>query len=62
MLVALAAIIAVALAYLMVDQFWLSKRVDTQKALVEATPTSPANLLWRSRFRISRSRSCPSWT
>ncbi len=41
MLVALAAITAVALAYLVVDQFWLSKRVDEPKSLVEAPPAIP---------------------
>lgn len=43
MLAALAAITAFALAYLVVDHFWLSKRVDEQKPSVAATPTSPAN-------------------
>ena len=38
MLVALAVIIATALAYVVVDKFWLSKRVDEQQSLVEATP------------------------
>jgi TolB-like protein/Flp pilus assembly protein TadD len=37
-LAALAAITAVALAYFLVDKFWLSKRVDEQQSLVEATP------------------------
>jgi TolB-like protein/Tfp pilus assembly protein PilF len=40
-LAALAAITAVALAYLVVDQFWLSKRVDEQKSLVQAPPAIP---------------------
>jgi TolB-like protein/Flp pilus assembly protein TadD len=43
MLAALAAITVFALAYLVVDQFWLSKRVDEQKPSGVATPTSPAN-------------------
>lgn len=43
MLAALAAITAFALAYLVVDQFWLSKRVDEQKPSGAATPTSPSN-------------------
>jgi adenylate cyclase len=43
MLVALAAITAVALAYLLVDHFWLSKRIGEQKSLEETTPTSPTN-------------------
>ena len=34
---ALAALIAVALAYAVVDKFWLSKRVDEQQPVVEAT-------------------------
>ncbi len=38
MLLALAALTAVALAYLVVDQFWLSKRVDEQKFSEAATP------------------------
>ena len=37
MLVALAVIIATVLAYVVVDKFWLSKRVDEQQSLVEAT-------------------------
>ena len=40
-LVALAAIIVVALGYVMVDKLWLSNRVDEQNALVEATAASP---------------------
>ncbi|MFZ2508935.1 MAG: tetratricopeptide repeat protein [Steroidobacteraceae bacterium] len=43
MLAVLAAITAIAFAYLVVDQFWVPKRVDQQKALVEATSTSPTN-------------------
>jgi TolB-like protein/Flp pilus assembly protein TadD len=41
MLAALAAVAAAVLAYLVVDQFWLSKRVDEKKSLVEATPAIP---------------------
>ncbi len=40
--VALAVIIVTILAYLMVDRFWLSKRVDAQTASMAATPASPA--------------------
>lgn len=40
MLVALLAIIAVALAYLVVDQFWLSKHVMDEKPLESAVSTS----------------------
>ena len=39
MLVALAVIVATVLAYVAVDKFWLSKRVDDQQSLAEATPT-----------------------
>jgi TolB-like protein/Tfp pilus assembly protein PilF len=42
-LAAFSAITGFALAYLVVDHFWLSKRVDEQKPSVAATPTSPAN-------------------
>ena len=41
MLVALAVIIATVLAYVVVDRFWLSKRVDEQQSLVETTPAIP---------------------
>jgi hypothetical protein len=37
-LVAALAVMAVGLAYVLADKFWLSKRVDEQKSLVEATP------------------------
>ena len=40
-LVALAALIVIALGYVMVDKLWLSKRVDEQKASAEATTTPP---------------------
>ena len=43
MIVALAVIIAAALSYFVADKLWLSKRVDPQKALVEAAPASPAD-------------------
>ena len=39
----LAVVIATALAYVVVDQFWLSKRVATQTALLEGPPASPAD-------------------
>ncbi len=39
MLVGLAVIIAVVLAYVVADRFWLSNRVAEQPSLVEATPT-----------------------
>jgi TolB-like protein len=38
MLVALAVIVAIVLAYVVVDKFWLSKRVDEQQPVAEATP------------------------
>lgn len=41
-LVVLAIIIATGLAYVLVDRFWLSRRVDAQDILVEATTASPA--------------------
>jgi TolB-like protein/Tfp pilus assembly protein PilF len=37
-LVAALAVMTVGLAYVLADKFWLSKRVDEQKSLVEATP------------------------
>ena len=40
-LFALAALVVVALGYVMVDKLWLSNRVDEQNASVEATATSP---------------------
>lgn len=43
MLAAMAAIATVALAYIVVDQVWLSKRVDEQKFSEAETLTQPAN-------------------
>jgi TolB-like protein/Tfp pilus assembly protein PilF len=40
-LMAALAVMAVGLAYVLVDKLWLSKRVDEQKSLVEATPAIP---------------------
>ena len=59
-LLGLAFVVAIALAYAVVDQFWLSKRVDAQKALVEATPAAPAGTLGALTIPASRSRYCPS--
>ena len=42
MLVALYAFVAIALAYAVVDRFWLSQRLDRHKSLVEATTASQA--------------------
>jgi TolB-like protein len=43
--IALAAIIVVALGYVMVDRIWLSKHVDEQQASVVVTPASPADTI-----------------
>ena len=57
MLGALAAIIVLAIGYITVNQFWLSKRVDEQKSLVKETPASPTESLLCARSRTNRSRS-----